>query len=130
MTTSRKIYKLNKEYEVAQPKRDIAYPIPKGDWEHIKRRIENLNFNTSIYTQIGSFLIGIGITALGCALSYPNPNSNDSALRYSIVWIITVLGLVIGSFCYLFEHKLKGIRQNEVKDIIEEMEANEPHLES
>jgi len=112
------------EYEVVTPSREIAYPIPKGDWEHIKTRIRNLNFDTPIYQNIGSCLIGIGISTIICAITYPQPVSNIT-IYYSL-WVIGIVGAIVGIICWIFDHSLKTIRKNECSDIILEMEANEP----
>jgi hypothetical protein len=115
-------------YEVVTPAQEIAYPIPKADWEHIKKRIKRLKFDTPIYQNIGSCLLGIGASSLICAYTYPQPIPVTSTFTYYSLLVVGFVCLIVGGICWAFDCSLKKIKKTECNDIIEEMEANEPPL--
>lgn len=117
---------ITQEYELPEPPQQIAFWIPKGNWSHIKKRIKNLNYDTPIYQNLGSCLIGVGATSLFCAYTYPQPIAFASSFNYYFLWVVGLVCAIVGITCWTFDCSLKKIKLNETSEIIEEMEANEP----
>jgi len=113
------------EYEVDLPEQEKAVIILEANWEHIKKRIKNLNFDIQKYENVGSCLLGIGASALFCAWTYPQSVVNSSSLLYISLWFVGLIGIIIGIFFWIVGSSLKKIKHDEIDDIIEEMKANE-----
>jgi hypothetical protein len=127
MTAQKKPFVLSQDYEVVPPTQGIAYPIPKSNWDHIKSRINKLNkLDVDIYQNIGSCLLGLGFSALFCAITYPAQQGFTPLSVYFLLWVFGGVCTVVGVICWVFICTLNTIKKNEISEIIEEMEANEP----
>ena len=69
-------FKMSQDYEIAQPKKKMAYPILVEEWDFLIGKIESISDDENIYHTIGSIFLGVAGSALIAALTLDLPSDD------------------------------------------------------
>lgn len=128
MASPKRSLSISQEYEIIQPQQEPAYLMPKSDWDHIKRRIKDLDSGFHYLENFGSLFLGIGATATIAAITFPTPAKFTPYSTYFILWVVGPVLLLFGIICWIFALKQIKSNKKDRNDIISEMESHEPQL--
>jgi hypothetical protein len=124
---SRKIT-VSREFSVAAPQSERAYPIPASEWEMLKRKISRIAPLQNWYQAGGWLCAGVAITSLISWMASDAPESSrSSTIELAAVICSTLLAIVLLFFDRQQRHSTAETAQNIVEDMshIEKMFTTE-----
>ncbi len=119
--------KMSQDFELIQPKKKMAYPIPIEEWDHIKLKIKNISDNANLYHTIGSILLGVSGSAFVAALTINVPINANSEPNNTIIiaWFVFISAAVCGILSLHFGKSQRLVQNSNTEDVIEQMELIE-----
>ncbi|TLD52174.1 hypothetical protein EYY28_14120, partial [Escherichia coli] len=112
-------FKMSQDYEIAQPKKKMAYPILVEEWDFLIGKIESISDDENIYHTIGSIFLGVAGSALIAALTLDLPSDDGYMPRQILIsWYVFWASLICGVLSMFFGRKLSLIHISEPRDTI------------
>lgn len=123
-------FKMSQDYEIAQPKKKMAYPILVEEWDFLIGKIESISDDENIYHTIGSIFLGVAGSALIAALTLDLPSDDGYMPRQILIpWYVFWASLICGVLSMFFGRKNKKINRTSAKDIVQQMRLIEKRYE-
>ena len=123
-------FKMSQDYEIAQPKKKMAYPILVEEWDFLIGKIESISDDENIYHTIGSIFLGVAGSALIAALTLDLPSDDGYMQRHILIsWYVFWASLICGVLSMFFGRKNKKINRTSAKDIVQQMRLIEKRYE-
>jgi hypothetical protein len=109
---------VSREFSVAAPQRERAYPIPASEWERLKTKIARIAPAQNWYQAGGWLFAGVAITTLISWLVSDNPPSSRAT---AIEWAVVIGGgLLAGILLFVDSQQRKGIAET-AQSIVDDM---------
>ncbi|EBL6483199.1 hypothetical protein AT359_24495 [Salmonella enterica subsp. enterica serovar Schwarzengrund] len=123
-------FKMSQDYEIAQPKKKMAYPILVEEWDFLIGKIESISDDDNIYHTIGSIFLGVAGSAFIAALTLDLPSDDGYMPRQILIsWYVFWASLICGVLSMFFGRKNKKINRTSAKDIVQQMRLIEKRYE-
>lgn len=123
-------FKMSQDYEIAQPKKKMAYPILVEEWDFLIGKIESISDDENIYHTIGSIFLGVAGSALIAALTLDLASDDGYMPRQILIsWYVFWASLICGVLSMFFGRKNKKINRTSAKDIVQQMRLIEKRYE-
>jgi hypothetical protein len=109
---------VSREFSVAAPQRERAYPIPASEWERLKTKISRIAPEQNWYQAGGWLSAGVAITTLISWLVSDNPLGSRAT---AIDWAVVIGGgLLAGILLFVDSQQRKGIAET-AQSIVDDM---------
>lgn len=108
--------------EILVPKTGPAYPIPCGEWDHLKERLQRVSSRPWLFHSIGFLLLGGGLsTLIGIFLGTFKAESKE----YVIAWAVVAVAAICGLGFLLLANQQRKLQVTEAEDVVKQMELIE-----
>jgi hypothetical protein len=97
-------FEISQKYQIIQMPKEPAYPIAESDWKHIRDMVEKIKYKSSIFSNVGSLLMGAAITSFFNILFFSIELSKENLDKYILMWAIFGASLMGGALCLIFAH--------------------------
>lgn len=123
--SSSNTYTVSHDVELIKPNKTKALLLDKHDWDHAKKKLNEIKNPFQLLLNIGSVFFGIGTSVLIETLAH---DTTDTHTPYC--YIIGVSSVIISIICYVFGAMKKNMDSTKVKDVIDFMQHIEEKFPS
>ena len=114
--------------EILLPKAVQALPVPCGEWDVLRSRIEALTTEPWLFHTIGSVLIGAALATLISILTGA-VSTQSAANAVVIAWAVVVCTGLIGAICLFFADRERRAYRQRATDVATQMSFIEQRYE-
>ncbi len=115
-------------FEILLPKSVQALPVPCGEWDVLRSKIQELTTEPWFFHTIGSVLIGAALATLISILTGA-VSTESSANALVVAWAVVVCTGLIGAICLFFADKERRAYRQRASDVATQMSLIEQRFE-
>jgi hypothetical protein len=109
---------VSREFSVAAPQSERAYPIPSSEWERLKRAISRLAPQQNWYQAGGWLCAGVSITSFISIFGSDSLLSTNSPV---VEWVAAISGGLLAAVLLYFDSQQRQSIAETAQNIVEDM---------
>jgi hypothetical protein len=111
-------FQLSQGIEVLAPKGGPAYPIPCGEWDHLKSRLQQVSGPPWFFQTCGSVLLGGALSAL---ITIFTGTFVAGSKPLVVAWAVVASTSICGIALFVLGHQQSRLQRIAVADVLQQM---------
>lgn len=113
-------FKFSQDYVVYKAKKEGIYPIKETDWTRLKRLVQGIIPNKSLFQILSSISFGVFASAIFALIGFKTAEKLDSWVMPT-TWVIFSVSLIAGIGLLILDRLQKDMITYSTNDVLTEM---------